>query len=269
MSESVATSAAAPTRIRGTGVLLPIASGIGGLLLWELAVKAFDLPSYLLPAPTEVMEVMAERWELLLDQLGYTSFAATVGFIIALFISLTLGALIAASPSFERIIYVWLVIFHAIPKVVVAPLLLVWIGFGVKSSIIFVVVFTFFPMLVNTVTGLRSADPDLLLLSRSMGASRWQTLWTVRLPSALPSIMAGIKISITLAPLGAVIGEFVASNKGLGHMLIQSVGSLEVPTAFAAVVVVSLLGIATWYLAEWVERLAIPWHASQRGRAQE
>jgi NitT/TauT family transport system permease protein len=264
----VATPEAAPRRL-GSSFLLPLLSGIGGLLLWELAVHAFTLPSYLLPAPSEVVLVMVEKWRLLLDQLQYTALAAVVGFAIALVISIVLGALIAASPAVERVIYVWLVVFHAIPKVVVAPLLLVWIGFGLQSSIIFVVVFTFFPMLVNTVTGLRSADPELLLVTRSMGASTWQTLQAIRLPSALPSIIAGIKISITLAPLGAVIGEFVASNKGLGHMLIQSVGSLEVPTAFAAVVVVSILGILTWYLAEWLERVAIPWHASQRGRAAE
>lgn len=254
---------------RGAGILLPLLSGAGGLALWELAVRGFELPSYLLPAPSEVAQVMAEKAWLLLDQLQYTAFAAATGFIIALAIALTLGALIAASPAVERVLYVWLVVFHAIPKVVVAPLLLVWIGFGLKSSIIFVVVFTFFPMLVNTVTGLRSAEPDLLLLTRSMGGNAWQTLRTIRLPSALPSIMSGIKISITLAPLGAVIGEFVASNKGLGHMLIQSVGSLEVPTAFAAVVVVSILGIITWYFAEYLERIAIPWHASQRGRAED
>ncbi len=271
MSEAIvpARASAAPSRGHVGGVLLPAASILGGLLLWEAAVWWFGLPSYLLPAPSEVLEVMAERRQLLLDQLGYTALAAAVGFVIALAISLVLGALIAASSAFERVINVWLVIIHAIPKVVVAPLLLVWIGFGLQSSIIFVVVFTFFPILVNTVSGLRSADPDLLLLTRSMGGNGWQTLRAVRLPSAMPSIMAGIKISITLAPLGAVIGEFVASNKGLGHMLIQSVGSLEVPTAFAAVVVVSLLGIGTWYLAEWVERIAIPWHASQRGTSQD
>ncbi|BBK30769.1 NitT/TauT family transport system permease protein [Stella humosa] len=254
---------------RGWGFVLPTASGIGGLLLWELAVHAFELPSYLLPAPSEVAMVMVQKWRLLLDQLVYTAFAATVGFVIALGIALGLGAMIAASPFVERVIYVWLVVFHAIPKVVVAPLLLVWIGFGLKSSIIFVVVFTFFPMLVNTVAGLRSADPDLLLLARSMGGSAWQVLRKIRIPAAMPSIISGIKISITLAPLGAVIGEFVASNKGLGHMLIQSVGSLEVPVAFAAVTVVSVLGILVWYLAEFVERATIPWHASQRGRASE
>ncbi|BBK36207.1 ABC transporter permease [Allostella sp. ATCC 35155] len=252
---------------RAWGFLLPTASGLGGLLLWELAVHWFQLPSYLLPAPSEVALVMVEKWQLLLDQLVYTAFAAIVGFVIAVVIALSLGAMIAASPFVERVLYVWLVVFHAIPKVVVAPLLLVWIGFGLQSSIIFVVVFTFFPMLVNTVAGLRSADPDLLLLARSMGGGNWQLLRKIRIPSALPSIIAGVKISITLAPLGAVIGEFVASNKGLGHMLIQSVGSLEVPVAFAAVTVVSLLGIFTWYLAEFFERATIPWHASQRGRS--
>lgn len=138
---------------RAWGFLLPTASGLGGLLLWELAVHWFQLPSYLLPAPSEVALVMVEKWQLLLDQLVYTAFAAIVGFVIAVVIALSLGAMIAASPFVERVLYVWLVVFHAIPKVVVAPLLLVWIGFGLQSSIIFVVVFTFFPMLVNTVAG--------------------------------------------------------------------------------------------------------------------
>ena len=247
-------------------VLVPVLSLLAGFLLWEAAVRLADLPSYLLPAPSEVVVVMAAKWRILLDQARYTALAAAAGFVIALALALALGALIAVSDAVERVIYIWLVLFHAVPKVVVAPLLLVWIGFGVKSSIIFVVVFTFFPMLVNTITGLRSADPDLVLLTRSMGASRWQVLRRVRLPSALPSIIAGVKIAITLAPVGAVVGEFVASNNGLGHMLIQSVGNLEVPTAFGAVVVVSALGLFVWYLAEWIERACIPWHASQRNR---
>jgi NitT/TauT family transport system permease protein len=270
--DAVAQADQSPTRrlrIAGLGLLLPTLSGIGGLALWELAVHFFELPSYLLPAPSEIAQVMAAKSHLLWVQLQYTGLAAVCGFAVALAIALGLGALIAASPAVERVVYVWLVVFHAIPKVVVAPLLLVWIGFGMKSSIIFVIVFTFFPMLVNTVTGLRSADPDLLLLARSMGGSPWHVLTKIRIPSALPSIMSGVKISITLAPVGAVIGEFVASNQGLGHMLIQSVGSLEVPTAFAAVTVVSVFGIAVWYLAEGVERAVIPWHASQRGRGAE
>ncbi len=258
--------AAARRRARPAGtVALPLISGIGGLIVWELVVRAMSLPPYLLPAPTLVAQVMVEYWGMLMRQLGFTAFAAAAGFLIALVLGVVAGAAITASRLVDRMVYPWLVISHAIPKVVVAPLFIVWIGFGLTSEIIFTVVFTFFPIVVNTVTGLKSADLDLLTLVRSMGASPLQSLWKIRIPAALPSIFAGIKISATLAPVGAVIGEFVASNQGLGHMLLQATGSLETPLAFAAVFVISVFGIAIWYLAELVERLSIPWHASQRG----
>lgn len=243
---------------------LPAVSAIVGLGLWEGAVAFFRLPAYLLPAPSAVLQAMITYWHVLLSQLAFTAFAAAAGFVIALVLGIALGAAITASRTVDRMLYPWLVISHAIPKVVVAPLFIVWIGFGLKSEILFVIVFTFFPIIVNTVTGLKSADPDVLQLARSMGATRWEALTKIRIPNALPSIFAGIKISATLAPVGAVIGEFVASNNGLGHVLIQAVGSLETTLAFAAVVVISVFGIAIWYAAEWVERASIPWHASQR-----
>jgi NitT/TauT family transport system permease protein len=252
-------------RSGSTAVLYPLASGVGGLILWEAVVRLFKLPAYLLPAPSQVVLVMGEYGPMLMRQLGFTAFAAAAGFAIALVLGVVAGAAITASRLVERMLYPWLVISHAIPKVVVAPLFIIWIGFGLTSEIIFVVVFTVFPMVVNTVTGLKSTDPELLLLVRSMGAGGLQSLWKIRIPGALPSIFAGIKISATLAPVGAVIGEFVASNQGLGHMLLQAVGSLEMPLAFAAVVVISVFGVAIWYLAEMIERLTIPWHASQRG----
>jgi len=261
-----AAKASAQRRAKPAGTIaLPLISGIGGLVAWELVVRLMKLPPYLLPAPTHVAQVMVEYWWMLMRQLGFTAFAAVVGFLIALVLGVLAGAAITASRTVDRMLYPWLVISHAIPKVVVAPLFIVWIGFGLTSEIIFVIVFTFFPIVVNTVTGLKSADLDLLTLVRSMGASPLQSLWKIRIPGALPSIFAGIKISATLAPVGAVIGEFVASNQGLGHMLLQAVGSLETPLAFAAVFVISVFGIAIWYLAELVERLSIPWHASQRG----
>jgi len=253
---------ATPSRIASWS--LPAASAVLGLGLWEGTVAFFNLPAYLLPAPTAVLQAMVEYWRELLSQLAFTSFAAAVGFVIALVLGIAFGAAITASRTVDRMLYPWLVISHAIPKVVVAPLFIIWIGFGLKSEILFVVVFTFFPIIVNTVTGLKSADPEVLQLARSMGASRWEALTKIRIPNALPSIFAGVKISATLAPVGAVIGEFVASNNGLGHVLIQAVGSLETTLAFAAVVVISLFGIAIWYAAEWVERVSIPWHASQR-----
>ena len=244
--------------------LLPTLSAVLGLAFWEGIVAWLKIPLYLLPAPSDVAVAMVQYWQVLLTQLGFTAFAAAAGFVIALVLGIACGAGITASRLVDRMLYPWLVISHAIPKVVVAPLFIVWIGFGLKSEILFVVVFTFFPIIVNTVTGLKSADPEVLQLVRSMGASRWEALWKIRIPNALPSIFAGIKISATLAPVGAVIGEFVASNNGLGHVLIQSVGNLETTLAFAAVVVISVFGIAIWYAAEWVEKISIPWHASQR-----
>jgi NitT/TauT family transport system permease protein len=244
--------------------LLPAASAVIGLALWEGSVAYFRLPAYLLPAPSAVLQAMGTFWHVLLSQLAFTAFAAAAGFAVALVLGIGFGAAITASRTVDRMLYPWLVISHAVPKVVVAPLFIVWIGFGLKSEILFVIVFTFFPIIVNTVTGLKSADPEVLQLARSMGATRWESLTKIRIPNALPSIFAGIKISATLAPVGAVIGEFVASNYGLGHVLIQSVGNLETTLAFAAVVVISIFGIAIWYAAEWVEKLSIPWHASQR-----
>lgn len=264
-------SAGAAQRIRNerrsrlSAVLFPVISGIGGLLAWEFVVRWFAIPKFLLPAPSLVLSVMGDYLPLLMRQLGFTALAAGIGFAVALVLGIAAGAAITASRTVERMLYPWLVISHAVPKVVIAPLFIVWIGFGLKSETIFVIVFTVFPIVVNTVTGLKSADLDLLLLVRSMGAGRWQTLWKIRIPGALPSIFAGIKISATLAPVGAVIGEFVASNQGMGHLLLQAVGSMETPLAFAAVIVVSIFGIVIWYLAETIERLTIPWHASQRG----
>jgi NitT/TauT family transport system permease protein len=252
---------------RSAAFLLPLLSALIGLALWEAAVDLWAIPEYLLPAPSRVIVSLSQNWPMLVGELGFTALAAAAGFAIALVLGISCGAAITASRTIDRMLYPWLVISHAVPKVVVAPLFIVWIGFGLKSEILFVVVFTFFPVIVNTVTGLKSADLDLLTLARSMGASPLQILWKIRIPAALPAIFAGIKVSATLAPVGAVIGEFVASNQGLGHVLIQAVGSLETTLAFAAVIVISVFGIAIWYLAEWAERLSIPWHASQRGSA--
>jgi NitT/TauT family transport system permease protein len=223
-----------------------------------------NVPVYLLPAPSAVIQALVARFPFLMVNLGYTAFAALLGFILALCLGVTLGIAIAASPLVDRILYPWLVISHAIPKVVVAPLLLVWIGFGLQSSVIFVVFFSFFTIVVNTVMGLKSADPDLLHLVRSMGASPMKVMWKIKLPNALPNIFTGIKIASTLAPVGAVIGEFVASNRGLGYVLIQAVGSMTTDLAFAAVFLVSAFGVCVWYIAELFEKRCLPWHASQR-----
>ena len=245
-------------------VFWPLLSGIVGLGLWEGLVRGFEVPIYLLPAPSQVVLTIVKQWSYLLTQLAITMLAAGLGLVMSVAFGLTAGALITGSRLIDRMLTPWLVIAHAIPKVVVAPLFLVWFGFGLQSEMFFVVAFTFFPVIVNTVTGLKSADPEQILMVRAMGGTSAQVLRTIQFPNALPSICAGIQLAVTLAPVGAVIGEFVASNAGLGHLLIRAVGDMDTPLAFAAVTVFSIFGVLLWRVAEWVERLVLPWHPSQR-----
>jgi len=246
------------------GMLWPLLSGAIGLALWEGLVRVFKVPVFILPAPSQVIVTIVDQWWYLLSQLAITTFAAGLGLVMAVVFGLAAGAAITASRLVDRMLTPWLVIAHAVPKVVIAPLFLVWFGFGLQSEMFFVVAFTFFPVIVNTVTGLKSADPEQILMVRAMGATPTQVLRKIQFPSALPSICAGIKLAVTLAPVGAVIGEFVASNKGLGHLLIRAVGDMDTPLAFAAVTVFSIFGVLLWRLAEWGERRVLPWHPSQR-----
>ena len=266
---AVERAASAKTPVSGAsnlaaGMLWPLLSGAIGLALWEGLVRLFKVPVFILPAPSQVIVTIVDQWWYLLSQLAITTFAAGLGLVMAVVFGLAAGAAITASRLVDRMLTPWLVIAHAVPKVVIAPLFLVWFGFGLQSEMFFVVAFTFFPVIVNTVTGPKSADPEQILMVRAMGATPTQVLRKIQFPSALPSICAGIKLAVTLAPVGAVIGEFVASNKGLGHLLIRAVGDMDTPLAFAAVTVFSIFGVLLWRLAEWGERRVLPWHPSQR-----
>jgi NitT/TauT family transport system permease protein len=246
------------------GTVWPLLSGAAGLALWEGLVRWFRVPPFVLPAPSLVASSFMSHGGYLMRELAVTLMAAGIGLVIAVALGLIAGAAVSSSRLVDRLLTPWLIVAHAVPKVVIAPLFLVWFGFGLQSEIFFVVAFTFFPVVVNTVTGLRSADPDQILLVRSMGATPAQSLTKIRFPNALPGICAGVKLAITLAPVGAVIGEFVASNSGLGHLLIRAVGDMDTALAFAAVTLFSVVGVVIWRLAEWGERLLLPWHPSQR-----
>jgi NitT/TauT family transport system permease protein len=246
------------------GIVWPLLSGAIGLGLWEGFVRLAKVPIFILPAPSQVFLTIVNQAGFLLTQLAITVLAALIGLVIAVLFGLAAGAAVTMSRLVDRMLTPWLVIAHAVPKVVIAPLFLVWFGFGLQSEVFFVVAFTFFPVIVNTVTGLKSADPEQVLMVRAMGATPSQILRKIQFPSALASICAGIKLAVTLAPVGAVVGEFVASNQGLGHLLIRAVGDMDTPLAFAAVTVFSIFGVLVWRLAEWGERRVLPWHPSQR-----
>lgn len=253
------------TRRYVTDLFPPLLSALIGLGLWEGVVRWLEMPVFVLPPPSLVVVEMIDNWGYLVQQLGWTVMAAAIGVAVAIVLGIVAGAGIAMSRVIDRMLTPWLVVIHAVPKVVVAPLFLIWFGFGLQSEIFFVVAFTFFPVVVATITGLKSADPDVLQLVRSMGADQHQVLRKILFPSAMPTILSGVKLSVSLAPVGAVIGEFVASNQGLGHLLIRAVGDMDTALAFAAVTLFSVFGVLLWRGAEYVEGKLLPWHPSQRG----
>lgn len=234
------------------------------LLLWEGAVRLFKIPPYLVPAPEQVLRTLAKEWPKLLAESSLTTYATLGGFALSVVIGIPLATLIAYSRTFESFVYPLLVFSQSVPKVAVAPLFVVWFGFGVFPKIVCAFLLGVFPIIVATVTGLKSVEPEMIDLARSMRAGRLKTFWWISLPYSLPSIFAGMKVAITLAVVGAVVGEFVGSNSGIGYVLQLANGNFDLPLMFAALLVLSLIGVALFTAIEFAERRLIPWHASRR-----
>lgn len=236
------------------------------LVIWDLAVRAFSIPTYLLPGPLKVLEVLIEQWEPLAIQTMWTSGAILAGFALAAVVAIPLAMLIVVSPVLERLLYPPMVATQSIPKIALAPLFVVWFGFGVWPKVAVAFLIAFFPVVVDTIVGLRSIDPAMVQLARSMGASPTRIFLKMRLPHALPSIFGGLKVASTLAVVGALTGEFIGSDRGLGNLLVQASGMLNTPLLFATLVVLSVLAMLFFYAVEALERVLIPWHVSQRGQ---
>ena len=234
------------------------------LVLWDLAIRLFKVPAYLIPPPWEVVKQLVAEWPRLLAESWKTTLATLGGFGLTILIGIPIAMVIAYSRVVESYVYPLLVFSQSIPKVAIAPLFVVWFGFGILPKVISAFLLGFFPVVVSTVMGFKSVEPDMLDLSRSMGASRLQTFFKISLPQALPQIFSGLKVSVTLAVVGAVVGEFVGSNSGIGYVLQVANGNFDLPLMFAALVVLSSIGVILFVAVDLVERLMIPWHASQR-----
>ncbi|RYG34565.1 MAG: ABC transporter permease [Burkholderiales bacterium] len=233
------------------------------LLVWHFGVLWFKVPPYLIPSLGSVLEVFTSHGSLLAKETLVTTKELVGGFLLAVLTSVPLALLMAYSRVAERIVSPLVVITQAIPKVALAPLLLVWFGFGMFPKVLMAAVIAFFPMLVSTVVGFKAIEPDVLALSRSMGASAFKVFWMIRLPSALPSIFGGLKLAITFATIGAILGEFIAGDRGLGYLIQSASGSQRTDVLFAGVIVISLLSVILYYLVEMAERRFIFWHQSQ------
>jgi NitT/TauT family transport system permease protein len=236
--------------------------------VWWYVAERELMANYLVPRPEQVWEKFTTDWEYLAENTYVTLYETVVGFILASLLGIATAILIVYSPTMEKTLYPIVLFAQVIPKVAIAPLLIAWFGASAQSpKIILAVLIAFFPVVVSGVAGLRSTDPELLDLSATMGANRWQTFRKIRFPNALPHLMAGLKVAVTLAVVGAVVAEFVGASEGLGAVLLVANGNLDSPTLFAALILMSAIGILLFVLIEIAEALLIPWHASRRTQA--
>lgn len=244
---------------------IAIAAGVLVLVIWEAICRAGLVSRLVLPAPSAIgVELWGALREIALGGPMRQNTLTTVWEIVAGFglgvgLGFVLGVLIAEIPTARRVAMPYLIALNAAPKIALAPLLLVWFGFGMGSKIVMAALIAFFPLLINVVSGLSRVEEAKLKLMRSLAASRMMTLVKVKLPDAMPVIFAGLKTAIVLAVVGAVVGEFVGAEAGLGHVIKQSEFQLDVAQTFAVIVLLSIIGIAFFYAIEYLERRALFW----------
>ena len=244
--------------------LFPIAVLIGLLGAWELWVQLGDVPKWQLPAPSAVGQELAESRVLLWENFLVTLEEIVLGFMAALAAGLLLAAGIAYSRILERSVYPIVIASQTIPIIAIAPLLLIWVGYGITPKVIIVGLICFYPIAVNTVDGLKAVEPDMVNMVRTLGASRWQIFTKLQIPTSLPFMFSGIKIGISVSVIAAVIGEWVGASEGLGYLITYSQPLFLTDRVFAAIVVLSILGIGLFVLASVVERMMLPWHFTER-----
>jgi NitT/TauT family transport system permease protein len=233
---------------------------------WQMTVRFGLVPAFILPAPTDVALRVIEDMQSsrVLSDCMYTLTEILVGFAGAAVLGVSLGAVIALVPLVDRVLSPYIVAFQTIPKVAIVPLLVIWLGFGITSKIVIVVLIDFFPILVNAVAGFRSTDPRQIQLMKALDATPWQLFVKVRLPNALPFLMAGIYIAMIFSVIGAVVGEFLGSSQGLGSQIIQRQSAMDVVGVFSILVILSAIGIALNVITKVVTRRLVFWAESEQ-----
>jgi putative hydroxymethylpyrimidine transport system permease protein len=237
---------------------------VGG---WELLARLGHVENYLLPAPSEVGRALVEDRHLLLPDTWVTAREVLLGFGLAVTAGLAIAIALHLSPVLRRALYPLVVASQAIPVIVIAPILVIWMGFGIAPKLIVIALICFFPIVVNTLDGLRSVDPEQVKMLRTLDASRWDVFRRLELPASLPFLFSGAKVAVAVAVIGAVFGELVGSDAGLGHAI--QVGTAELLTArvFAAVLILSVMAIALFGLVAAAERRTVPWASKARRSA--
>ena len=246
--------------------LAPLAGILVFLAIWEAGVALFKVPAYLMPPPSGVFLVFVGEFPRLLYHGWVTTYEMLLGYGLAVAIAIPLAIGITASQRFDRFVTPQMLFFQIVPKVAIAPLFLVWFGVGTTPKVLVAFLISFFPIVIDAAVGLRSMSTEMGDLARSMGASRWQVFAQFRLPTSLPYLFSGLKVAATLAVAGAVVGEFVGADKGLGYLLLVTNSNMETALMFATIVALTIIGLALFYAVEFLESLLIPWHVTHRVR---
>lgn len=248
----------------GLDVILPTAVFILLLILWEAAVRGFDIKVYLLPAPSVIWVESIAIIDSVLEHTWATLQTVIVGFVISIAISLPLAAFLTASRYISTAIYPLLVLTQSIPKVALAPILVVALGANEAPRLVITFLVAFFPLVIAIAVGLTSVPAELLELGRSYHASKLREFYRIRLPFAVPFIFSGLKVAIALAVVGAVVGEFVNADKGLGYLIITATAFFRTPIAFGALILLSIMGIVLFQAVVIIERVFFPWSAASQ-----
>ena len=244
-------------------VAVPVAILLIVLGIWEGAVHLFEMPRYILPAPSKIVVTLFTEHAQLLKHTLVTLEEMLLGFVLAVSIGVPLAVLMFEFPALEKAFYPYVIGSQTVPVFAIAPLLVLWFGFGIASKVVMAALIVFFAIVLNTLDGLKSTDPDTVDLFRILRASRWQILWKVRIPSALPFIFSGAKIGISISTIGAVIGEWVGAKAGLGYLMLYANSRLQVSLVFAAIFCLTILGLSLFGVMTLLERYAMPWRQLQ------
>jgi NitT/TauT family transport system permease protein len=248
--------------------VLPLVVVVLFALTWEASVRLFRIPQFLLPAPSAIYAETVATGPTMLKHTLSTLYTVLMGFGLSIVISLPLAVLITSSTLVANAVYPLLVLTQSIPKVALAPLLVVILGAGALPRVIVTLLVAFFPLVISVATGLLSVPTDLVQLARSLSMSRLEELWRIRLPHAIPFVFNGLKMAIIFAVVGAVVGEFAAAEEGLGYLITSATAFFRTPLAFGALVILSLIGIALFQLVVIVERVFFPWSAREERGAR-
>lgn len=227
------------------------------LLIWEVCARVFHIPAYILPPPSQIIHRFEESLALLMSHAWYSTTSILVGFLTAIVAGFVLAVLIAYFPWVDRMMHPLIVISQVVPKVALAPLFLIWFGHGLTPKVIIVATIAFFPILANTIVGLKSVEREVIELMESVAATKSQTFWKIRLPTALPYVFPAIKVAALLSVVGAMVAEFVGTDRGLGYVMILSNTNLETDMLFAALLAITIVGLIIYGAVDLLERMVL------------